>query len=103
VSRRVGHLSPRLLRQSEYNDRLMEAAPVPCGQSVITARRSNLYGYAGFGLANPKLLSERQQARKLPAGLWARTVQRLLALNACIWHNWLIGAPVKRSLIAYDR
>ena len=34
--------------------------------------------------------------------LWARIVQRLLALNACIWHNWMIGAPVKRSLIAYD-
>jgi len=32
----------------------------------------------------------------------ARIVQRLLALNASIWHNWLIGAPVKRSLIAYD-
>jgi hypothetical protein len=29
-------------------------------------------------------------------------VQRLLALNTCIWHNWMIGAPVKRSLIAYD-
>jgi len=29
-------------------------------------------------------------------------VQRLLALNACIWHNWMIGAPVKRSFIAYD-
>jgi len=29
-------------------------------------------------------------------------VQRLLALNACIWHNWMIGARVKRSLIAYD-
>jgi len=26
----------------------------------------------------------------------------MLALNACTWHNWLIGAPVKRSLIAYD-
>jgi hypothetical protein len=26
----------------------------------------------------------------------------LLALNACIWHNWQIGAPVKRSLTAYD-
>src|SRR6266536_2589749 len=38
----------------------------------------------------------------VPAGLWARIVQRLLALNACIWHNWMIGAPVKRSLIAYD-
>jgi hypothetical protein len=25
-----------------------------------------------------------------------------LALNAAIWHNWAIGAPVKRSLIAYD-
>ena len=39
---------------------------------------------------------------RVPAGLWARIVQRLLALNACIWHNWLIGSPVKRSLIAYD-
>jgi hypothetical protein len=39
---------------------------------------------------------------RVPAGLWARIVQRLLALNAAIWHNWTIGAPVKRSLIAYD-
>ena len=39
---------------------------------------------------------------RVPAGLWARIVQRLLALNAVIWHNWQIGAPVKRSLIAYD-
>jgi hypothetical protein len=235
---RVGHLFPRLLRQSEYNERvkaaaplmeaalrwlaghtpgsaemlrLMDATPVPCGHSVITARRSGLYGWAGygycpshsrwywgsklliictcdgtvtgFGLANPKLFGEREQARQIltsqpanrpvpgtavvtdkglsgqeteeflagpdlgltlirparkdekmprpfpnwlrqrveaiiwtlknqlgpghhggrvPAGLWARIVQRLLALNACIWHNWLIGAPVKRSLTAYD-
>ena len=234
----VGHLFPRLLRQSEYNHRLkslaplmeaslrwlaghtpataemlrlMDATPVPCGHSVITAKRSGLYGYAGygycpshsrwywgakltlictcdgtitgFGLANPKLYGEREAARQMlsdqpanrpapgtavvtdkglsgeqteeffasddlqlalirparkddkhprhfpnwlrqrveaiiwtlknqlslerhggrvPAGLWARIVQRLLALNACIWHNWLIGAPVKRSLIAYD-
>jgi hypothetical protein len=39
---------------------------------------------------------------RIPAGLWARVVQRLLALNAAIWFNWQIGAPVKRSLIAYD-
>jgi hypothetical protein len=26
----------------------------------------------------------------------------LLALNAIIWHNWLIGALLKRSLIPYD-
>ena len=40
---------------------------------------------------------------RVPAGLWARIIQRLLALNAVIWHNWAIGAPVKRSLIAYDQ
>jgi hypothetical protein len=233
---RVGRLFPRLLRQSEYNDRvksaapLMEAAlrwladhtpgsaemlrlmdgtPVPCGQSVVTAKRSDLAGWAGygycashsrfywgaklmlivtcdgtvtgFGLANPKLTGEREETQQMltaqpanrprrgtaivadkgfsgddfeeflaglgldlirparkdekkprrfpnwlrqrveaiiwtlknqpglehhggrvPAGLRARVVQRLLALNAVIWHNWQIGAPVKRSLIAYD-
>jgi hypothetical protein len=235
---RIGHLFPRLLCQSEYNDRvkaaaplmesalrwlaehtpgsaellrLLDATPVPCGQSAVTARRSDLFGWAGYGycpshsrwywgakvmllctcdgtvtgfcLANPKLAGERDQARQMlqrqpanrpapgttivtdkglsgegteaffaspdlrltlirparndektprdfpnwlrqrveaiiwtlknqlglerhggrvPAGLWARVVQRLLALNAAIWHNWAIGAPVKRSLIAYD-
>ena len=39
---------------------------------------------------------------RIPSGLWARIVQRLLALNAAIWFNWQIGAPTKRSLIAYD-
>ena len=47
-------------------------------------------------------LGRERHGGRVPAGLWARIVQRLLALNACIWHNWLIGAPVKRSLIAYD-
>ena len=72
----IGHLFPRLLRQSEYNTRLkaaaplmeaalrwlagatpatavllrlMDATPVPCGQSVITAKRSDLAGWAGYG------------------------------------------------------
>ncbi len=182
---------------------------MPCGQSTVTAKRSQLFGYAGygyepshsrfywgaklmlvctadgtvtgFGLANPKLWGEREQARlllglqpanrpprgsavvtdkglsgqqteeffaglelalvrparrdehdpgsfpnwlrqrieaiiwtlkhqlgleqhggRVPAGLWARVVQRLLALNATIWFNWQIGAPTKRSLLAYD-
>ena len=39
---------------------------------------------------------------RVPAGLWTRVIQRLLALNAVIWHNWLIGALLKRSLIPYD-
>jgi hypothetical protein len=232
---RVGHLFPRLLSQPEYNRRLRGAAdlleatlrwladhtpattellrlvdgtPVPCGASRTTERRSDLFGYAGygrdtshhrfywganlllvvtcegtttgFGLANPKLAGERQALLRLldlpannpvpgtvlvgdkglaghqvetalagkqllllrparpdepdpghfpawlrqrveaiiwtlkhqlgldrhggriPTGLWARVVQRLLALNAVIWFNWKIGATPKRSLIAYD-
>lgn len=47
-------------------------------------------------------LGLEQHGGRVPAGLWTRIVQRLLALNAAIWHNWAIGAPVKRSLIAYD-
>jgi hypothetical protein len=39
---------------------------------------------------------------RTPAGLWTRIVQRVLALNATIWHNWVTGATIKRSLIAYD-
>jgi hypothetical protein len=232
---RVGHLFPRLLSQPEYNRlrgaawlleaalgwladhtpatsellRLLDGTPVVCGRSRTTAKRSQLFGHAGygrdpshhcfywgarlllvctpegtvtsFGLANPKLVGEREHARlllghqpanrppagsvvvtdkglagqateeffaelglcllrparidepdpggfpnwlrqrieaiiwtlkhqlgldrpggRIPAGLWARVVQRLLALNAAIWFNWQIGAPVKRSLIAYD-
>jgi hypothetical protein len=47
-------------------------------------------------------LGLEQHGGRVPLGLWTRIVQRLLALNAVIWHNWSIGAPVKRSLIAYD-
>jgi hypothetical protein len=39
---------------------------------------------------------------RIPAGLFTRVVQRLLALNTTIWHNWTIGADRKRSMIAYD-
>jgi hypothetical protein len=118
--RLTGHLFPRLLGRSEDNTRLraaaplmeaalrwladhtpaaaellrlMDATPISCGQSVVTAHRSNLSGHAGsgycpghsrfywgaklllactcegtvtgFGLANPKLHGERQQARQM--------------------------------------
>ncbi|WP_067529737.1 IS982 family transposase [Nocardia uniformis] len=35
-------------------------------------------------------------------GVSIRIAQRILAMAAAIWHNNLIGAPVTRSLIAYD-
>ena len=34
-------------------------------------------------------------------GLYARVTQRA-GLAVCIWHNWAIGEPVKRSLTAFD-
>lgn len=36
------------------------------------------------------------------AGVTIRVLQRLLALTAAIWHNHHTGAPVLRSLTAYD-
>jgi hypothetical protein len=47
-------------------------------------------------------LTLEQHGGRILAGVYARVAARLLALAAAIWHNWRIGAPVKRSLIAYD-
>ena len=45
---------------------------------------------------------ERHGGRK-PAGVWARILQRLLALTATIWHNETTNTPrPARSLLAYD-
>jgi Transposase DDE domain len=37
-----------------------------------------------------------------PAGVMVRVLQRILALTTAIWHNDHTGAPVHRSLTAYD-
>ena len=37
-----------------------------------------------------------------PGGVIVRILQRILALTAAIWHNDHTGAPVHRSLTAYD-
>ncbi|WP_327114318.1 IS982 family transposase [Nocardia sp. NBC_01730] len=39
---------------------------------------------------------------RTPAGVIARILQRILALTAAIWHNDTTGAPIHRSLTAYD-
>jgi hypothetical protein len=49
----------------------------------------------------PRLPLEEHGART-DLGVYTRTAQRLLAMAAAIWHNCAIGAPGKRSLIAYD-
>lgn len=35
-------------------------------------------------------------------GVAVRVAQRVLAMAAGIWHNNKVGAPVTRSLVAYD-
>jgi Transposase DDE domain len=47
-------------------------------------------------------LSLELHGARTPASLHTRIAQRLLALAAAIWHNRNTGAPVSRSLIAYD-
>jgi hypothetical protein len=44
---------------------------------------------------------EHHRGRTKP-GVVARIGAAMLALTAVIWHNELIGAPIARSLIAYD-
>jgi hypothetical protein len=54
-----------------------------------------------FDTLKDQLGLERHGGRTLQ-GVFVRVAQRLLALAACIWWNWQIGAPRKRSLVAYD-
>jgi hypothetical protein len=37
----------------------MDATPVPCGASAVTARRSGLYGYSGYLTGRPIALDAR--------------------------------------------
>lgn len=39
---------------------------------------------------------------RTPGGVFTRVAQRLLAMAAGIWHNWMTGVTSKRSLIAFD-
>nr|WP_246425193.1 transposase [Streptomonospora nanhaiensis] len=86
----VGHLLIRPVRQDEPEPEV----------KVFPSRLRQRIEAVIWTLKN-QLGLERHAARTTE-GLWARTCQRVCALNAAIWHNWLIGAPVKRSLIAYD-
>jgi hypothetical protein len=146
---RIGHLFPRLLSQSEYNQRLKSAAPlmeaalrwlaghtpgsaemlrlmdgtpVPCGQSVVTAKRSDLAGDAGYGycashsrfywgtrlmlivtcdgtvtgfcLANPKLAGEREQVTEMLKNRPANLCRAKIGTWSLSWPFVLSGCSV---------
>ena len=47
-------------------------------------------------------LSLERRGGRTHAGVLARIAQRLLALAACIWHNWSVKTTGLRSLAGYD-
>jgi hypothetical protein len=52
-----------------------------------------------------EVLARNQPHRRIldqMANVCVRIAQRILALVAAIWHNDQTGAPVRRSLTAYD-
>jgi hypothetical protein len=47
-------------------------------------------------------LDLEQHGGRTPHGVFTRVAQRLLAMAAGIWHNWMNGVTSTRSLIAFD-
>ncbi len=83
-----------LIRPTRKNDK----QPRP-GQQFLKPLRQIIESV--FDTTKDQLDLERHAART-PNGICARITQRILALTATTWHNDHVGAPVLRSLIAYD-
>jgi DDE family transposase len=87
----TGHLGAHLIRPDRKDEPTRFGKLARCRQ-WIEAIIDTLKG---------QLTLEHHGGRTL-AGVYARAAARLLALATAIWHNWHTGAPIKRSLIAYD-
>jgi hypothetical protein len=92
----LDQLGLHLVRPARRNSR--DPQPGPVEQQLLRMRQ---WIEAIFDTLKGQLSLEQHGARRA-SGLYARVGQRLLAMAAAIWHNTLIGAPTKRSLIAYD-
>jgi len=76
------------------------------GQRASLRRYGNLGGIrqwieSVYGTVKDQLSLERHGGRTR-AGVFARIAQRLLALAACIGHNWSAKTTGLRSLTGYD-
>lgn len=69
------------------------------GQSLLKPLRQTIESI--FDTLKGQLHLERHRGKTI-TGVCARIAQRILALTAVIWHNDRLGAPVLRSLTAYD-
>jgi hypothetical protein len=104
-----------LIADKNYDGRAFEADLAERGLRLLRPARKGEPDRPGAGLFKPlrQLVESVNAALKgqvdlerhggrTDAGVWARVLQRILALTAAIWHNHLIGQPIVRSLIAYD-
>lgn len=104
-----------VIADKNYYGRAFEADLAERGVRLLRPARKGEPDRAGAALFKPlrqliesvnatlkvQLDLERHGGRT-DQGVWARVLQRILALTAAIWHNHAIGQPVGRSLIAYD-
>jgi hypothetical protein len=89
-------LDVHLVRPARRNTK--DRQPTPAETKLLKMRQ---WIEAIFDTLKGQLSLEQHGARR-HTGIYAGVGQRLLAMSAAIWHNTLIGAPSKRSLIAYD-
>ncbi|MDX3118142.1 hypothetical protein [Streptomyces scabiei] len=102
----------------------VDSPPAECARSRETVKRSDPAGWANYGYCRShshsywglKLhlvrthlvctlkgqLDPEQHGGRTIEGVGVRVAQRILAVTCAIWHNRTIGAPITRSLIAYD-
>jgi Transposase DDE domain len=85
----------------QYGARLLRPDRADEPYRVGSLGRVRQWVESTFDTLKDQLGLERHGGRTL-AGVWVRVAQRLLALASGIWWNWQVGAPDKRSLVAYD-
>jgi hypothetical protein len=104
-----------VIADRHYYGRQFEATLAEAGLQLLRPARANEAPRPGAQLFKPLRqviesindtfkgqLDLEQHGGHTPTGVWVRVLQRVLALTAAIWHNDHIGAPIPRSLIAYD-
>ena len=104
-----------LIADKNYYGRDFQAALTTTGARLLRPARRGEPERAGAALFRPLRqivesvndtvtgqLDLERHGGHIPTGVAVRVLQRVLALTAAIWHNEHTGAPVKRSLIAYD-
>ena len=89
VEARIGWLGIRMLRPDRRDEKTRNLGGV---RQWIEAICDTLKGQLGL----------EHHGGRTTQGVGTRVAQRLLALAAGVWHNWIIGANHKRSLTAYD-